>query len=168
MAPEVLFDINQAGYRMAWFSAFGLLFAGIGFVLLLVNRGRRRAGRPAVRNNAGEPAPYLPWLFLVFGLLWAFGTFVSTFGNYRHLKRALNEGRCQVIEGWISGYRAGSGERGDANDTFTVGVDRFQLSGNTISAGFQGTQRSGSPLKDGTHVRIWMDRGEIARLERLP
>ncbi|HET8714554.1 MAG TPA: hypothetical protein VFM16_01935, partial [Holophagaceae bacterium] len=139
-----------------------------GFVLLLVNRGRRRAGRPAVRNNAVEPAPYLPWLFLGFGLLWAFGTFVGTFGDYRHLKRALNEGRCQVIEGWISGYHAGSGDRGDADDTFQLGAIRFSMSDSTIGPGYQATERGGSPLRNGVHVRIWMDHGQIARLERLP
>lgn len=168
MTPEVLFDIHQTGYRDAWFSGLGLVFVGIGIVLLLVNLARGRRGLPALRNNAGEPAPYLPWVCMGFGLLWSAGTLLGTLGESRRLKAALDEGRCQVVEGLISGYHAGSGDRGDAEDTFQVGAVRFQLSDATMAPGFQQTQRSGSPLKNGIHVRIWVNQGEIARLERLP
>lgn len=168
MPSQVVFDVNQAGYQSAFFPAFGLVFFVIGAVLATINYSRKKRGTPAINSTAGQPAPYLPWLFMGFALLWSVFTFSSTYGDYRHLRDALNQGQCQVIEGPIEHFHAGSGERGDANDSFDISGSRFSYSDSIVGAGFSQTQARGGPLKEGLRVRIYAYQGQIARLEILP
>ena len=168
MPSQIVFDVNQAGYQAAFFPAFGLVFFLIGAVLATINHFRKKRGNLAIKNTVGQPAPYLPWLFMGFALLWSIGAFSSTYGDYRHLREALNQGQCQVIEGPIEHFHAGNGERGDADDSFDIGGSRFSYSDSSVGAGFSQTQARGGPLKNGLRVRIHAFQGEIARLEILP
>ena len=168
MPSQVIFDVNQAGYQSWWFPAFGVIFFVIGAVLATINGFQKKRGIPAIRNNVGQPAFYLPWFFIGFALLWSALTFASTYGDYRHLRDAFNQGRCQVIEGHIQHFHAGSGERGDADDSFDISGSKFSYSDSTIGAGFSQTQAHGGPLKEGLCVRIYASQGDIARLEILP
>ena len=168
MPSQVVFDVNQFGYQSWWFPAFGLIFFVIGAVLAAINGFRKKRGAPVISNSAGQPAFYLPWFFMGFALLWSAATFASTYGDYRHLRDALNQGRCQVIEGTIEHFHAGSGERGDADDSFDISGSRFSYSDSTVGAGFSQTQARGGPLKGGLRVKVYAFQGNIARLEILP
>ena len=168
MPSQVVFDVNQAGYQAAFFPAFGLVFFLIGAILATINHFRKKRASFAIKNTADRPSLYLPWLFMGFALLWSVGAFSSTYGDYRHLRDALNQGHCQVIEGPIEHFHAGSGERGDADDSFDIGGFRFSYSDSSVRAGFSQTQARRGPLREGLRVRIHAFQGEIARLEILP
>lgn len=168
MAPRLISDINQAGYQAWWFPALGLIFFLIGLALMAINRFRKMRVVPAISSRAGQPAPYLPWLFMGFALLWSGFAFASTFNDYRELREALNHGRCQMIEGSIEHLHTGSGERGDTDDWFDIHGSRFSYSDNITVPGFGQTQARGGPLKEGMRIRIYAYQGQIARLEILP
>ncbi|HXC16558.1 MAG TPA: hypothetical protein VNV60_03870 [Holophagaceae bacterium] len=170
MPSQVVFDVNQAGYQSAWFPAFGLIFFLIGAVLAIINRTRAKRGDPAISNNSGTPAPFLPWLSMGFSLLWSLATFSSTYGDYRHLRDALNQGGCQKVDGQIEHFHPANDEgRGrQIEESFDVQGAHFSYSAAGVSAGFNQIQAHGGPLKEGLRVRIYAFQGQIARLEILP
>ena len=166
MDSKIVFDINQAGYHSWWFPASGLIFFVIGAVLALINRARAKRNASAISDRSGTRAPFLPWLCMGFSLLWSLGTFASTYGDYRNLRDAFNQGQCQVVEGPVEHFHAGSGNRGDASDSFEVRGTPFTCSG-SVEAGFGQIQSEGSPLREGLLVRISAYQGQIAKLEIL-
>lgn len=168
MEPKIVFDVNQAGYQMQLLPCVGLIFFFVGLILAVINYFRKKNGLTAISDRTGRINPLVPWIIMGFAILWFLGTLLSTYEDYRHLRDALNQGRCQVIEGPIEHFHAGTGERGDADDSFDIHGSRFSYSDSSAGAGFSQTQARGEPLKDGLRVRIHAFQGEIARLEILP
>jgi hypothetical protein len=77
-------------------------------------------------------------------------------------------GNCTVVEGIVSDYQP-AGSFGHNYDSFTVGKNVFggtvfKISGNDTSA-FHQTKSHGSPIENGTQVRIHSVGNAIVELE---
>ena len=165
MHSNVIFDVTQSGYQSAYFPAFGLIFVVLGVILF----GLYRAGK-SLRDLFFKDASKRSWwvspsLFLGFALLWTLSTFSFTYFDYRQLRSAFEEGRCQIVEGRIQNFSPGKDNRGETDETFDVSGVHFSYSAYSASPGFNQTVAKGGPLKEGVQVRIFVYKQNIARLE---
>jgi hypothetical protein len=167
MNPTVVFDLNQAGYQSWYFPAFGSIFWIIGFIMILINFFRSKAGLPAIKNNSGKPAPWLPYVFVGFSTLWILGTFWSTFSDYKTLNDAYKNNKCRIITGNVTNFRPGGNDRGKTDESFDIEGIHFSYSAYTVSPGFNTTSAKGGPIKEGLKIRVTEFRGDIAKLEIL-
>jgi hypothetical protein len=80
------------------------------------------------------------------------------------LIKAVEAGRYQVIEGFVSNFapQFGSGRK---PESFTVSGIRFSYSQSDPSISFRWTFGNGGPIQDGMHVRIEYVGARIVRLE---
>jgi hypothetical protein len=103
-----------------------------------------------------------------FAVMWAIGLLVVAGGvgaaqtGAVGLSQRLAEGRVTVLVGRISSYY--SAPQGK-NDCLSVQDHRFCFSDWQITPGFNRTQFFGSPLRDGTMVRLSVAGDTIARVE---
>jgi len=152
-----VFDLAQAGYRQWPYAAFGLIFVGIGVVLV---RYRRRLPR----GPKWFPDVF-PYGFLGYSVLWTAIAFATTYAQYHHLRRVMSEGRAAIVEGPVENFVPMPYTGHGARESFTVGGARFQYSDYHITAGFNNTSSHGGPVRAGRLVRIAHVGGDIVRLE---
>ncbi len=99
MKYKLVFDVVQEGYRNWDFVAPGVIFIVIG-VGMLVHRWKSPAKDTTCR------ARIFPYLFAGFALFWTTTSFWGTFSDYYKLKKALQTGKFEVVEGTISDFRS--------------------------------------------------------------
>jgi hypothetical protein len=133
-----VFDLAEAG-----FNAWPDVWVGIGLVVIGVAIAWFMPNASAARR----------WGVLVFALVWASASGLTTVVPYLSLKRSLLNGGGDVIEGRITEYRA-LGERQTGDEYFVVGGRRFAFSEFDSGPGFKLTRRRGGTLDTGTYVRI--------------
>jgi hypothetical protein len=146
MNYELVFDVNEVGYRLWWLPAIGLVVMAVGLGLLIFRRG--------------------VFVFLVAGFAGVVILIacVATYRDYRQLSQALNSGNFVTVEGKVVDF-VPMPEGGHALEQFTVNGHRFAYSDYQITAGFNHTQSHGGPIREGMTVRIADVGGQIARLE---
>ncbi len=152
-----VFDLAEAGYRQWPFAAFGLLFVGVGILLVRHRRQLPTSGPTWFRST-------FPFLFLGFAVLWTTIGFVGTYGQYHVLRRALREGRVAIVEGPVENF-VPMPYAGHAMESFTVGGVRFSYSDYVVTAGFNNTSSHGGPIHAGRFVRIAHVGDDIVRVE---
>lgn len=94
---EVVFDVDEAGYRQWWFPAYGLIFIAIGLGILLYHRKNPSPTR-------SRWVRVFPYLFTGFAVFWVLITFVGTFSDYRVLCQALRSGQFELVEGKVRDF----------------------------------------------------------------
>jgi len=156
----VAFDLAEVGYRQWPFAAIGLLFVGVG-TLLVRYRKQLLDSSPRWFRSA------FPIAFLGFSLIWTTIAFALTYAEYHLLGRALREGRVAVVEGPVENF-VPMPYSGHASESFTVGGVRFEYSDYRVTAGFNNTRSHGGPIQAGRLVRITHVGGDIVRLEIRP
>lgn len=149
MHYEVNFDVAAAGYKAWWFSTMGAVFTG--FLAL------------AVRHHVKKNSPHqLRVVFLalltMLSALWTVAVFLMTFGDYDDLKRAISDGRGDVVEGVVTDFWQNYSK---GAEKFCVRNTCFQYSAAVVTAGFNTT----GLIHDGLQVRVTHVGGAIARLE---
>ena len=158
MEYDVVFDLTEAGYREWRFAAFGLIFVGVGIVLVIFRHYLPWWGAPRFIRRS------FPFVFLGFAVFWTVVTFAGTYANYASLRTAMDEGRYEIVEGPVEQFdpRPPSGHK---MESFVVGGQRFEYSDYVITPGFRKTQSRGGPIRKGVHVRVWHVGNDIVRLE---
>ena len=156
----VVFDLAEVGYRQWTFPAFGLPFLAVG-ALLVRYRNKVATAAPAWARAA------FSFFFFGFALLWITVSFVSTYGEYRTLRSALEEGRAAVAEGPVEDF-VPMPDEGHAMESFTVAGESFEYSDYVVTTGFNNTSSHGGPIQPGRQVRITHFGGHILRLEVQP
>jgi hypothetical protein len=152
MDYRVVFDVSEQ--TPDWqFPAFGLLFIGVGLVLVL---GRNRAAQ-------NIRATILPWAMLAFSLIWIGGALASVLGGHSRAVQALKSGAFGTAVGSVENFQAET--MNHKRETFTVSGLRFSYSRYIISPGFRQTAAEGGPLRNGVPVRIAYVGNEILKLE---
>jgi hypothetical protein len=91
---RIVFDLYQKSFEW-WFPAFGLIFVGIGGVIVLLER---RKNWPRSRGLAG-------YLMIGFACLWSGLAFSTTFREYTGLRSAYRRSQFSVIEGRVANFR---------------------------------------------------------------
>lgn len=155
---DVVFDVATAGYRQWTFPAFGLIFIAIAVAFAIYELRRAPPGARA-RSRI---------LFAIayggFATVWTISAFWSTYADYLRLRRALDTGAYEVVEGAVTDL-VPMPKAGHALEHFVVDGHRFAYSDFVVTAGFNTTTAYGGPIREGLRVRIADVGGEIARLE---
>ena len=159
MEYRTVFDIATAGYKSWHFPAFGLIFIVVG-VLLIANR----KNLPGWWGKNPKAANAFAFYFLGFALLWTGGAFVSTYGQYASLARAIDNKSARVVEGIVTNFRP-MPYAGHAMEKFCVASTCFEYSDYIIAAGFNNAASHGGPIHDGLPVRVTYVGNSILKLE---
>ncbi len=158
MQYELIFDIAQSGFRNWTFPALGLVFVAAGIFLL-----KKRKSLPLMFPGKIGPkdGAKLAYFVLAFSVLWTTVSFVITGGDYLALRRALEEGKVDIVEGRVENFVSIPAK----SERFTVCGAPFSYSDYFVTAGFNNTVSHGGPIRAGIWVRIAHVGNRIARLE---
>jgi hypothetical protein len=156
---RTVFDIADAGYKSWTFPAFGLIFVGIGVVLVVV-----RKHLPGWWGKHPRASAAFSLYFLGFAVLWTTANFLFTYRDYSSLISAERSGRVQVAEGRVSDFKP-MPVTGHAMEHFCVGSKCFEYSDSVITGGFNNTSSHGGPIKQDLPVRVTFVGNEIVKLE---
>jgi hypothetical protein len=108
--------------------------------------------------------PFGRFALLFIGVLWTSVAAVPSGLQTAELRQRLRSGRCDVTSGVITSYVAPP-TNGKGADSFDVADESFSVSETETAPGFHWTRRGGSPLRNGTFVRITSAGGVIVRVE---
>jgi hypothetical protein len=149
-AFRTVFDVRATGFQPEWWPLYGLVFVGLGLVLL------RLGPRPWSR--------FLGGLAATLAVVWVVAPFAIHFSEYRRLRNALDTGRYILVEGTVEDFVAG---RRDSHppERFRVAGREYVYSPAIVTSGFRRLQVDGGPIRPGLRVRIYDVDGAIARLE---
>ncbi len=152
MPYRVIFDVSQQ--PMDWhFPAFGLLFVGVG-LLLVLGRNRRAQNRgPAI----------VAWLWLGFASLWTAGALGAVALGHHRAVAALESGQAATVEGQVENFVAETPRH--QRESFSVNGTPFSYSQYVIAPGFRQTSAEGGPLRNGVHARLAYLGNQILRVE---
>jgi len=153
----LIFDIAREGYRTVWFPASGLLFVALGVAAVVYER----RSRPAASNWRRALGP---WALLTFTSLWTLTAGVSTYREYANLRRAVEAGEVQYVEGPVESFLP-MPVNGHGVEQFEVHGKHFEYSPNVVSAGFNKPSTQGGPIRAGRYVRVGYVGQTIVRLE---
>ena len=149
MEYVTFYDVTQAGYRHWWVPVIGLVITAV--AVGKIRYKWRLVGHPA--------------FLLIFSVIWTTVSFLSTYLDFRRLSSTLETGRCEVVEGKITGFQILPSTGSQKAEEFVVAGTHFQYSGYEASAGFNQMHSRGGPIRESLLVRIHHLHGEIARLE---
>src|SRR5438128_1110176 len=93
MQFEKIFDITENWYSQLWAPLVGVLFVVVTFGFVLV----RRWLWPSWLR-------FMPFVGVIFGILWTVIATVATMVPYLELSAALRDGRCTVTEGVVTQF----------------------------------------------------------------
>jgi len=161
MTFKTVFDAGQQGFAAGWFSAFGLIFVVIGAFLVFRPTLMQRL-LPA--GPQGTARRIFSWVFFIFALLWTAIAFTTTYLQYWMITSALNEGRYSIVEGRVINFVPMPYE-GHADESFSVGSQRFTYSDYEVTSGFHNSASHGGPIREGLYVRVTYVGNLILRLE---
>jgi hypothetical protein len=156
MQFEVIYDIGQAGCRNGFVPiilAALTAFAGVDWA-----RGKRWT----LPGNVVQPG-YSPRTGCIFfGALTAL-TYVLTWGSYHSLTRALRDGTATPLEGVVTQFHRASGPKD--HESFVLNGHTFSYSTPALKQGFNTLSLEGSPIADGSYLRLVYRDDSILRLE---
>jgi hypothetical protein len=158
MNYEVIFDVAEGGFRNWTFPAFGLIFVAVGIFCL---KNRKSLPYMFPGQIGPEDGIKLGIFVLTFSVLWMVFTFTSTWRDYSVLRNALKDGNVAVVEGRVENFVSVPHK----TERFSVCGASFSYSNYGVTAGFNNTNSSGGPIRDGMWVRIAHLGNSIARLE---
>jgi hypothetical protein len=158
---HTVFDITVNGYKDWTFPAHGLIFIVAGILAW-------RYGPTHLQGWTRAPFARDALLtFLVgFAILWTVLSFLSTYADYRHLRREFEEGRFKVVEGVVSEFDPET--LGHKEERFCVQGTCFGYSTYLVQAGFNRSNVAGGPFRLGLPVRVSYVYYQIAKLEVGP
>jgi hypothetical protein len=161
MTYTLIFDAAKIGHLIGSGAITGLLFVGVSAFLVW---NRRRLPTMFPGGMSQEAATGLAVLFLVFSVLCTAGVLTTTYMRHSMLRKALQSGAAQVVEGRVEEFKP-TPFAGKAAERFTVCGVPFSYSDAIETGGFNVTSRRGGPIRAGLWVRISYVGDLIARLE---
>jgi hypothetical protein len=161
MKYELVFDAGQSGFRNWPFAAVGLAFVCVGAFLV---KNRRNLPTMFPGGMGPKAASAFAYVFLVFSAVWTAAAFAATIRDYSVVRRALQNGDAQIVEGRVEDFTP-MPFTGHAQERFTVCGVPFEYSDYIVTSGFNHTSSHGGPIRSGLWVRISYVGNIIARLE---
>ena len=162
MLYHTVFDITVDGYKDWTFPAFGLIFIAAGIFAWWFGPTRLRGWT--------RLSPFARGVFcscwIGFAILWTLTSFLSTYADYRSLRREFEEGRFQVVEGVVTQFEPETS--GHKRERFCVQEKCFEYSTWLVQAGFNRSNADGGPIRLGLPVRVSHVNGRIVKLEAGP
>ena len=159
---HTVFDITVIGYKDWTFPAFGLIFVAVGILVWLYG--------PTHLPGWTRWPPFARNTFCVcftgFAILWVLTSFLSTYTDYKDLRREFEEGRFKVVEGVVSNFEPETS--GHKFERFCVQGTCFEYSNWLVQAGFNRSNAVGGPIRSGLPVRVSHVNGRIVKLELGP
>jgi hypothetical protein len=152
------FDVTNTTYGNWWFGLVGLVFVGVG-ILMIRNPGLFRQSPAFVRGFG--------WFFVVFASLWTIGASMGPYQEYQGLRRAVRDHTYLVVEGIVTDFVPGRSD-GHPPESFNVAGHRYSYSPYVVTSGFNQITARGGPIRPGLRVRIADVHGVMARLEVAP
>ncbi len=93
-----VFDVLDSGFKDWPFSAFGLIFVGLGLLFFFAPRLIKATGIPFMDfKSRGERL--FRYCFLGFAILWTASAFLATFTTYLRHRALARDNECIVVEG---------------------------------------------------------------------
>lgn len=153
----VAFDILKAPvFDLFLLIPFGLAILGLLMVLGIIG-GFRFKSAPAA-------GPILNWVYFLFALLIGGLGATSYFSEYAGLRRALQSGRANVVEGCLEAFHP-MPESGHDTERLRLRGQTFAYSGFIVTPAFHKSEVYGGPIHRDSWVRITHVGGDIVRLE---
>jgi hypothetical protein len=150
---QVAFDLSQKSFQW-WFPAFGLIFLGVGAVMIWLGR----------RNHWPLSRRFVSYFMVVFACLWSGFAFSTMFSEYLSLRSEYRKGQFSVVEGRVTNFHPMPYE-GHQDECFSVQAETFCYSDYAITGGFNNAASHGGPIREGLPVRVSYIGNTIVRLE---
>ncbi|MEE2733508.1 MAG: hypothetical protein VYA55_21990 [Pseudomonadota bacterium] len=157
MDYEVAFEISQSGIGELTFALSGLLFVGIGAILIRF-RSSLFKGKPKWVANL------FSYFFFGFSIVWTLGAGIGIGFEQSSLRDKYAAGNFNVIEGKVENFDPMPAE-GHKMESFTVKGVKFEYSDFMVTPGFHNAASRGGPIKEGLPVRISYIGNTILKLE---
>ena len=148
MNYRTVYDISVEGFREWPYVIFSLVLFIVCAGLFVYLRRRRKSLISF-------------YVVSVFSILVALVSCGMTYWDYTRLKNALEQKRCQVVEGDVENYWSreveyyeGSRRRSRTYESFKVGGLLFGYYREVSAAGFTNRQKESFPIRDGLRMRI--------------
>ena len=145
MHIEVIYDIRQAGSR------YGFLPMFLGALTVYAAVEWYRGRRWTLPSGVAQPG-YSPRTFCLFFAALTLLTYVLTWGSYYSLTRALRNGTATTLEGVVSNFHPASDMKD--HESFVLNGNAFSYSKYALKQGFNTLGLEGSPIADGSYVRL--------------
>ncbi|HEY1933364.1 MAG TPA: hypothetical protein VGG99_15230 [Acetobacteraceae bacterium] len=162
MKLVTVFDASDPSFfGYWWFPSFGLLFVGVGFLLVF---------RPAHMQHLtpsglqGMARRIFSLCIFVFAMLWTALASTVAFTQYWFAASELTAGRYSVVEGPVTHF-VPMPYGGHADESFVVEGHRFAYSDYVMTPGFHNSASHGGPIREGLYVRIAYVGNTILRVQ---
>ncbi len=159
MPFTTVYDIQLDGCR------YGFLAVIFGALCLWSAFDWYRGKRWVAGDGRVQPG-YSPKSACVFFGIVAAVTFVTTWGDYFRLLRAIEARQVETVEGTVTDFQPAATIR--SRESFEVAGQTFAFSKFAARQGFNTLSLEGSPVANGRAVRVQHVRGRIVKLEIAP
>jgi hypothetical protein len=161
MTCSTYYDLTEQGYGQWWFLWLGLSMGALGTAFFIVARSIYYEQRTWVGTllKMGSAVFTIGWIGLSIYL-----TLVG-YTTYRKILEMRSAGREQYTQGIVVDFSPYDLSKNSVIESFKVDHRTFSYSPNEIRPGFRQTHAKGSPIQNGTNVRISSIDNLITRLE---
>ncbi|MCW3846390.1 hypothetical protein OF829_03995 [Sphingomonas sp. LB-2] len=152
-----LYDASEHAFENWWVIGFGLIFVGIGAVLVFA------PGLVAAFTRRPR-GPLFGWFFLLFSIFWTGAAAMSVLGHDGEIAGHAKRHECATVAGRVQNFHPAPYEGHDL-ESFDVADEHFDYSDFVATAAFHTSASHGGPIRDGLQVRICHRNGVILILE---
>jgi hypothetical protein len=155
------YDLTEQGYGQWWFLWLGLSMGALGTAFFIVVRSiyYERTSWVGTLLKIGSAVFAIGWIGLSISL-----TFIG-YTSYRKIQEMRSAGQEQYTQGIVVDFSPYDLSKNSVIESFKVDHRTFSYSPNEIRPGFRQTHAKGSPIQNGTNVRINSIDNIITRLE---
>ena len=146
---KTVFDVTEAGWQTWQMPAVGAVLTAAGFFLLMKKKTSSR----------------LATVFICFALFWTGAFAWFTYGEYRAVHLAIDQGRTKFVEGTVDSF-VPMPKAGHAMESFCIAARCFTYSDFVVTTGFNNAASRGGPIKTGLKARatyVGLDHAAILR-----
>ncbi|MCB9586450.1 MAG: hypothetical protein H6718_13695 [Polyangiaceae bacterium] len=148
----------------------GLVLLGVGLAIFAIFAPKEIGERSTVLASTGLRKSERVALLITgigFSVLGAFQANDSAKRQDR-LYRAYAEGKCRVVEGTVHLDHVQPWEGHDLGDVVRLGDEEFVIDHFRSTPAYHQTIAYGGVLREGAAVRVWLYRGAVLRIDRVP
>ena len=159
MNYSLVFDAAVHPYRNLTFALPGLVFVGIGAIMVFRPEWAESVFRQPFRQRY-----VFRWFFFLFAVFWTVTAITGLLSDATYALEASKLGRCKIVEGRVEQFHPMPWSGHDMEHFEVKGIE-FNYSDFIVSTGFNNAASHGGPIREGLPVRICYQDGEILRLE---
>jgi len=156
MEPKTIFDIaNKPIDQFVFLVSLGLFLFGIAGIWM----ERKKVGITKIRK--------IGYVLCCVGILTAGFGWITWTTKRRNGVRALQTGRCSVVQGPVSGFYP-MPFAGHSLESFTIEHQKFSYSDFVFTPCFNNTLSHGGSIHEGLYLRVYYIDDCILRIDSLP